>query len=93
MEVYANGLLCAKPKVKKRKIYKDYQICLQEFESCNKKSATLIISNCFPDWDELGDFLCSYTCPEGFVDEDLFCKPETIENYDYTYDQLAARID
>ena len=92
-QIFAHGLLCSKPKILKRQIYRDYQLCLQEHDGCNKKSETLIISNCPDGFEELGDFLCAFECPEGFVDEDLFCRPETLENFDYTIDELASRID
>ena len=92
-EVYAYGLLCAKPKILKRTIYKDYQMCFQNHDSCNKKTETLIISNCPNGWEDLGDFLCIYKCPEGFKEDEFYCAPELIENYDFTYDELASRMD
>ena len=92
-EIYANGLLCAKPKIIKRTIYRDYQLCFQNHDSCNKKTETLIISNCPEGWEDLGDFLCTFKCPEGFKDDELYCAPELIENYDFTYDELAHRLD
>ena len=92
-ETFANGMLCAKPKIIKREIFRDYQLCLQKKGACNKKTETLIISNCDPGWVELGDFLCAFSCPEGFKDVDLYCQPELIMNFDFTYDQMTVRDD
>ena len=92
-EVYADGLLCAKPKIMKKRIYRDYQLCFQNHDSCNKKTETLIISNCLEGWEDLGDFLCTFKCPEGFKNDEFYCAPELIENYDFTYDEMADTLD
>lgn len=36
-------------------------------------------SKCPKYFKDLGNFLCEYECPDGFVDNDIYCMPELIK--------------
>ena len=87
-EVYSGGLLCAKPEMRVKEIYNDMEECQISHEEC-EQNKHLWLGQCDKGFEPIGNFLCGFKCPEGFEDQNDFCKPELIENFDFTFEDLA----
>ena len=78
----AAGALCQKPKLKKKQIFSNVDECKSQFDRC-ENHWDFATNVCDDSFRSVGYFLCTYSCPEGFEDENLFCVPETVERLDY----------
>ena len=87
-EVCSGGLLCAKPEVRVKEVFASKDECEIAHGSCEEKSPYWL-GGCDPHFEPVGNFMCSFKCPEGFEDETDFCRPEVIENFEFTFEDLA----
>ena len=87
-EEYSGGLLCAKPELRIKQIYSDKEGCELEHGEC-EQTGKFWLGGCDVGFEPVGNFMCSFKCPEGFEDENDFCRPEVIENFDFTFEDLA----
>ena len=87
-EVFSGGLLCAKPELKVKQIYFDQEECELSHGEC-EKSRDFWLGGCEDGFSPVGNFFCEFKCPEGFENQGDFCKPELIENFDFSFEDLA----
>ena len=84
----AAGMLCEKSQAKVRESYTNLGACQQIHQHCEEMQADFVLSACPEHFRPLGNFHCLVQCPNGFEDEGDYCRPEFVENYDFTFDEL-----
>ena len=87
-EEYSTGLLCAKPELRIKQIFSAREECELAHGTC-EENGQFWLGGCDAGFEPVGDFMCSFKCPDGFEDEDDFCRPELIQNFDFIFEDLA----
>ena len=77
----SGGILCQKPKLKKRRQFAGIHECNENKKDCESYSK-FAIEKCPKNFVPLGLFLCTLECPSDFVDNGVYCMPPLeINNY------------
>ena len=69
-------------------VFTSQEECEIVHKSCEEKEP-FWLGPCEEGFEPVGNFMCSFRCPEGFEEDGDFCRPEILENFDFTFEDLA----
>ena len=84
----AAGALCLKPRTQPRETYESEADCAARHQNCTPLGLKTA-APCPPKFKLLGPMICSFECPEGFLDTGKYCEPPLVEQHEHFMEPLS----